>query len=335
VGWQGPGGICIDGLRGQELYSNTVFPVLGLGAAGKPGEVIGLAPVNGAAGPGQAIATQHNPVEAYLELFGVASSDMEDRAAFEEKRLLLDYMKEDAQRASMRLAAEEKWKFERYLYSIETFQRQSQLLGARVPRLMECSPDKPTMGVEEDVTDHIPKQVDIATAAMVCGLTNVVVLSFASGPFGLTTFGNWGFGGRHGMGHGGAATEMWPGGPAGLIETHNKIAEVIADRMVRELDGVPEGDGTMLDNTSIVFINDNGNQHHSKYNSYPLVMLGDMGGALRTGGRLIEYPNRKQSGTRGLGEFWNTISHAMGAPRDDFGRGGNAKSEGPLNELLP
>lgn len=119
-----------------------------------------------------------------------------------------------------------------------------------------------------------------------------------------------------------------------LVAIHNNVAGHIND-VVERLHEVPEGDGTMFDNTGIVFLNDNGDHHHSKYDNYPVVVVGDFGGELKTDGRLIEYPNRRQSGARGLGQFWNTVCHAMGAPKDDFGAAGTAPSNGPLDELLP
>ncbi len=321
-----PGGPSIDAVLGRTLPSDdVVFPVVRLGAdeGGR-----GLVPFNCSTARGTTVASQFDPRAAWLELFGAGAPDAEDRAAFAQQGLLLDSVHRYASSAGARLGGDERWKLDRYLYSIETFERRQAALVARTEQLMACAPDAP--GAMEGTGLRTALQFNNAAAALICGLTNVVVLSI--GP-GLTTFADWGFGGRHSMGHGGGATEHRPGGIAGLIENHDMIANEAAS-LVTQLEAVPEGDGTMLDNTAVVFINDNGEQHHAKYDTFPVVMLGDFGGRLRSGGRLVEYPNWKQTGARGLAELWRTVAHAMGAtgPEIDGFAAGNI---GPNDDLLP
>ena len=55
-----------------------------------------------------------------------------------------------------------------------------------------------------------------------------------------------------------------------------------------KLRAVPEADGTMLDNTLIVFLSDAGSQHHTGYENMPLLVLGNMNKAFRTGRRQHE-----------------------------------------------
>ena len=334
IGESAPGGITIDEHLAQTVGGQDIFPAVRLGAAGGHGEHGGLASVTSAAGYGMPLPTQHNPIDAYGELFGVIAANAENQNTFKKRGLLLDFMREDINLILPRLPAQERWKFERYLYSVETFQRRQQLLELAAPQLARVAPmQAPALSNTDDVCDRAVKQFELGTLALISGLTHVLVLGIGTGPYNLTTFGSWGFGGRHSMGHGGGPTERWPGGGAGLQETHNKIAELIA-KMATDLEQIPLGDGTMFDHTSIVFLNDNGSEHHSKYDNYPVAIFGDMGGALRTGGRLIEYPNYQRSGSRALSELWNSVCHAMGAPKDDFAKEGRHKSQGPLPELM-
>ena len=89
----------------------------------------------------------------------------------------------------------------------------------------------------------------------------------------------------------------------------------------------------MLDNTLVVWTNENGEQHHARYDRWPVALIGDMGGALRTG-RYVRYPLRGQPGARTLADLWCTVSHTMGVPRDDFGAAGLEPVQGPLAALL-
>ncbi|MEM6958006.1 MAG: DUF1552 domain-containing protein [Myxococcota bacterium] len=331
AGANGPGGPSIDTVLAEEIANpNVVFPVLRIGAVD---EQRTLAPVNCAAGRNAPVSSQHNPLLVWQELFGVASPNPEDQRAFQERSFIMDALADDVRRASSRLTGDDRWKFERYLFSIETFQRQQQALAARADTLMTCSPPEPSSPEGMDTGLAFSHQVVNATAALACGLTEIVVLSVASGPFSLgADFSGWGFGGRHTMGHGQGATDSQPGGVEGLTKIHSLLTGELA-YLIEELNAIPEGDGTMWDNSAIVFLNDNGDAHHAKYDNYPVTSVGTLGGNLRTGS-YIEVPNREQPGAVGLGQFWNTIAHAMGVPLNTFGEGGEAPFEGPIAELL-
>src|SRR5207237_3602286 len=56
-------------------------------------------------------------------------------------------------------------------------------------------------------------------------------------------------------------------------------------RLATQLDAVPEGNGTMLDNTLIVWANELGRGDHSQEN-IPMVLIGKAGGAIPRGGRV-------------------------------------------------
>jgi hypothetical protein len=330
-----PGGITIDQAIANHIGATDVFSSVRLGVASSTA----LKPTCSAAGPGSPLPHQHDPVAAYKEIFGAASSDPELRAAFVERGKLLDYLTEDINRVMPKLAAEERWKFERYLYSVETFQQRQAALDAVKDSLDACLPATPgawpVSPADMAATDRLAVQFDLATQAMICGLTHVAVIGVGNGPNAQKIdFSPWGFGGRHTMGHGSGETPNRPGGSAGLAEVTNEVNKHVAN-MIQALEAMPEGEGNMFDNTTIVYINDNGSEHHAKYDNFPVMLCGELGGALNLGGRMIEYPNREQPTTRGLPQLWNTLLYGVGVPTDDFAAEGRAKSDGPLDELMP
>jgi len=314
VGGSSPGGPSVDFFLGQKLGGGQVFDVLRLGGEG-PGR--GLANVNSAAGASTPLAHQCDPAEAWSELYGVAADDPDDRAAFEERGALLDSISSEVQRAEQLLLGDERWKFQRYLYAVETFQTRQQRLLSRRDRLAQCAPAMPLVTGADDVGTTFEMQAALAGAALICGLTEIVVLSVATAnQFGQ--FAAWGFGGAHSIGHGKGATETRPGGGAVQVQIQAEVTQRITDQILLPLADVPEGDGSMLDNTTVVYLNDNAEHHHSKYDSWPAYMVGDFGGRLNPGGRLIEYPNLRQSNFRGLNQLWNTVCYGMGIEKDDW-----------------
>jgi len=101
---------------------------------------------------------------------------------------------------------------------------------------------------------------------------------------------------------------------------------------------VPEGDGTMLDNTLIVYLSDAASAHHGGFEEWPLVLMGGCNGKLRTDGRYVVYPYHGKPGHRTLNTLYNSILHAAGGPRDDFGDPDpdldESMSRGTLDEIL-
>ena len=91
-----------------------------------------------------------------------------------------------------------------------------------------------------------------------------------------------------------------------------------------------------LDNTLFVYTSDFGETHHSTGNDWAYVLLGNLGGKLKTG-QYIDYPIYGKKGNRSINALYCTLLHAAGAPRDHFNLEGalkNVDSPGPLSELL-
>jgi len=117
-----------------------------------------------------------------------------------------------------------------------------------------------------------------------------------------------------------------------LRRYHLKQLAVLANKLA----AVPEGNGTMLDNTVFVYTSDFGETHHSTGDDWAYVLLGDLGGKLKKG-QYIVYPLRGREGNRSINAPYCTLLHAAEAPRDHFNLDGPRKTvgrPGPLDELL-
>ena len=120
----------------------------------------------------------------------------------------------------------------------------------------------------------------------------------------------------------------------GLIRSFQ--VELLA-RLARKLDSVPEGDGTMLDNTTIVYMSDAAEGHHSRCWEWPFVVIGDLGGKLKSG-RYLSFPDYGLAGHRTFNSLYNTFLHCAGKPGAAFGQPDamlkDLDQSGPLAELL-
>ena len=309
---KGPMAQTIDCAIGEA--NPGIIPSIALGMAEKLDQTLNYQ--LSAAGPGKANPVQCAPELAFKALFGSVSGG-NSRAAFDRRTNLLDFMAGDVKRAQDGLAGEEKAKFDQYLEAFENLRdRQAKIdlikddLKAHAPKLDDKF-KKPTE------TNRLESQFDIAAAALITGLTNTVLLTSGGGGQHFPAFPELGVpvGGHH-YGHGGGVEgKTYEDCFVAVRQYHCKLIAGLA----KKLESVKEGAGTMLDNTVIVYLSDSGDGHHPNLLEWPVVLLGDLGGALKTRGRYLQLPAYGTKSHRTMANLYCTLLHAVGKPRDKFG----------------
>lgn len=288
-----------------------------------------------ASGPNKGLPTICSPTQAYSTLFG-SVADGAAKQEFDAKNNLLDFLKDDVKKAEKSIAGAEKEQFGAYLETFETLRDRQSKLNEIKHTLREKGPvvsDKYKSAVE---TDRLDAQFDIGAAALICGLTNVLTLSSAAGirDFDITFKGLGLNIDKHSIGHGKSYEGKTWAELYGIIRRYH--FDLIAGLM-KKLEKVPEGNGTMLDNTVIVYLSDGAEGHHSRCWEWPMVVIGNMGGKLKTG-RYVDYPGYGRKGHRTTANMYLTLLHLAGVKRDTFGVADpNLKDldqTGPLKELL-
>jgi hypothetical protein len=101
---------------------------------------------------------------------------------------------------------------------------------------------------------------------------------------------------------------------------------------------VKEGNGTLLDNSLIVYLSDSAEEHHGTGQQWPMVLVGNLGGRLKTAGRFLQYPGYNKAGHRTMANFFLSLLHAVGDKREKFGEPDRELQDidtaGPLTEIL-
>lgn len=324
-------GPTIDGALANHL--GGIFPHIGLGISKRIENSVVYS--ISAIGRNKPLPIIVKPDQAMGTLFGsVASGHAKNE--FVAKRNLLDFLREDIKRAENKLAGPEREQLSVYLQAFDTLSDRQSRLNEIEHTLRKNAPvasDKYTSAVE---TDRLDAQFDLAAASLISGLTNVMTISSAAGirDFDICFSGLGLKKGKHHTGHGGSQNGMtWD-------ETYNMIRRFHFDliaRLAKKLESVPEGDGTMLDNTVIVYLSDGAEGHHSRCWEWPVVMLGNAGGKLKAG-RYVDYPGYGHLGHRTTANLYTTLLNVAGSKAERFGMADpNLKDldqTGPLSELL-
>jgi hypothetical protein len=346
-----PGGQTFDEHVAGVIGKGAPLPIIHLGArtwrGGLTNPDVSVSDVGiFARGRGQASEITTSPKEAYRALFGdpgAKAGTGAPRTDLLESRKVLDYASEDVKRLRAQLAGAERAKLEQYLGAVEDMQKRLFALETSPGATGKCgAPLTDSFASPEAV---FAAQVEIATAALVCGLTNVATVSFMGLGFGMGTVVPQVVNGSkaggpvslHGVGHG----ALYDLRANDQFTAHH--AKLFAG-MLGKLDGIKEGDQTILESAVAMFTSDNAEQHHARGWRWPLVLVGEGGGKLKTGGRYVRYPTRgktaqsvptgARSDQRALGDLFSTLAVVFDTPGTSWGKDGLEATRGPLTELL-
>jgi hypothetical protein len=240
----------------------------------------------------------------------------ENRGSLRSKSVL-DAVMEDASALSVKISSSDKAKLDEYLTSVrEVEKRVSRMRDskekaddlARRRNRHVFTMDRPANGLPEDLREHARLMCDIIAIAFQTDKTRVATLLLARDlgalyyPFlGVTQ-------GHHAASHNNASD-----GYERISRFHlSQLAYLAA-----KLDSMPEGDGTVLDNSCLMWLSNMwiGRKHDNT--RLPLVLAGGLGGTLETG-RTLNYleagdENRKMS------SLFLSIMDRMDVKLDRFG----------------
>jgi Protein of unknown function (DUF1552) len=166
---------------------------------------------------------------------------------------------------------------------------------------------------ETYIPQMVDNMVDLAAVALTCSLASIVTLQLGF------CGGKWGFGwqGINMECHGDVAHHDTSDAGSDPVNTQrvvlmNQYYAACVARLATALDAVPEGDGTVLDNTLLVWANEQGRGDHDQEN-VPIVLIGKAGGALPQGGRVLD------AGRQVFNRLGCTILNLMDSPSAGFG----------------
>ena len=285
---------------------------------------------------GRPVAYQASPKKAYLELFGSAVASPEQiRQKLTLNSNLMDFMKDDARRIEKQLSAEEKDRFSHYTDAFESLRIREQKKVSLEESIKKNAPELTSKYDSSVPSVRMGLHFELATAALITGLTNVITirpdtLGIIYSELGINQH-------VHALGHlgDGKTANGWDG-PRARKEIDKLHLNYIA-KMAKRLKKVPEGNGTMLDNTLIVYLSCAGGQHHDGQRDWPFVLVGGMQNKVRSG-RYLQYPSYQNAGHRTIANLYLSLMQSAGIKTaDHFGQLDAQLKDldlaGPLSEL--
>jgi len=279
AGWAG--GPSIDQLLADRLAPPTRFRTLELGVRAIENEPRARISYRGADQP---VPPENQPLNVYTRLFAGMNQDPEVmRRLLVQRRSVLDVVREDFARLNAKLAPEDRRKLEQHAESVRQLERSLEA-GVATPSGALCrAPEMPPqfdVASEDDFAEIARHQMQLLAMALACDMTRFSTLEFSSALNALRfTFMGLREQDGHSLSHAGDFSAEQQ---AQWARMNTWYAEQFA-YFLDLLRAVPEGDGTLLDNTVVLWCSElsRGNTH--SHSDMPFLLAGRAGGAIRTG----------------------------------------------------
>lgn len=300
-----------------EHIELACFPTDGGNARGS---LDGIAKGFSARGPQMPNYAFGSPKIAVNEIFKSVAADKNGQIEYQLQRKVLEFVAGHETELAKRVAGIEQRKVGSYAESIEDIRERNRKIDLMADTVRQHVPKLENKYLAEKMTtlDRQMGHAEVLLASLISGLTNVV--SFTVDELGHHYTGIPGIEGEtvnmHDIGHGKTiggveATEI-----RHRTELHHmKVMHKIAAR----LKSVPEGKGTMFDNTMILYFPNSGETHHAQGTEFPFVVLAGSNCKVALGNRYIRLPYWNTPGHKTLGNFYTTILNAYGNPIKHFG----------------
>ena len=224
-----------------------------------------------------------NPRLVFDRLFGFDGFETaEDRARRARRRKsLLDLIGGDARRLGRELGASDRRKLDEYLSGVRELERRIDHALEEEP--LETDIERP-IGIPNDYGAHLRLMSDLLVLAFQSDLTRIATFMFANEGSNRTYAHLDVREGHHSLSH--------HGGDAGKQQAIRKINRFHTEQLayfLEQLQGTPEGNSNLLDNSLIVYgsgISD-GNRHN--HDELPILLAGGGGGFVESG-RHMRFP---------------------------------------------
>jgi len=279
-----------------------------------------------ASGAAQPIFMHSNPNHLYQMLYGgISTGDI--RIQHEARSSLLNQVQELAAAKGQALPFADQQRYGQYVQGFKDVNGLRDRLDTVADHLRKFAPtvDERYTSPEFE-TDWHDALLDLGISALTSGITNTLTIGSGRGEI----FGAWKGLGIDQQGHNLGHMDQ-PGNPIWIkIRQYNSRMLV---RIMEKLESVPEGSGTMMDNTLIVYSSNNADKQHTNGANWPVMLLGNLDGAFKTG------CFTQLDGKRPINALYTSLLRAAGQNGDRFNMDDKMAKKfdsgtGPLKEVL-
>jgi hypothetical protein len=286
-------GTTIDQLIAQKIGTETLIPSMQLAVedpganSSNCGEGYSCTYTNTIswASPTSPLPMELNPQVVFERMFGDGSTPEQRAARRKRDSSILDSLGGSLKRLRRDVSASDRERLDSYATNVEEIERRLQI----AMKASNVAPEdfQVPVGVPQSFDEHIKIQFDLLALAFEADITRVGSLLFARDltnrtyPASESPTSSF-----HGVSHHGEDPKRIAD-LSKINQYHIKMVAHLVDRLKK----TPDGDGTLLDHSLVLFGSNMGNSNQHVHYDVPHVLVGGANGQLK-GGRHLAYPSK-------------------------------------------
>jgi hypothetical protein len=307
-------GTTIDQIIAQKIGQDTLVPSLQFGiddpsgASSTCGEGYSCAYTNSISwsSPTRPNPMEINPQVVFERLFGDGSTAAERAIRRQQDRSILDLVTHSLARLRKDLGPSDRVRLDQYVEDVREIERRLQIASKAST---EAPASTVPTGVPESFDEHIKLQFDLNALAFQGDISRVSTLLGARDLTGRAYPASGANGGFHGLSHHAERPET-----IAEYSKLNRYHVACMTRFANKLKDTPDGDGTLLDHTLILYGTNMGNSNQHLHYDVPHILVGGASGKLQ-GGRHLAYPSK----TVTTGNLLLSVLDMFGIHQDSIG----------------
>ena len=245
----------------------------------------------------QPLPKEVNPKLAFERLFSTDPSAQKLKRD-EERKSILDFVRQDSKDLIRQVSGNDARKLDEYFSAIRDIEMRIE--SAEKFPLIEnpdyTAPEK----IPADFQEHVHLMLDLIALAFQTDVTRIVTFTLAN-EGSNKTYPNINItDGHHNLSHhGGDQTKMEKIRKINIFHTQQLAY------LLEKLDSIPEGDGTLLDHSMILYGSGNSDGNRHSHHDLPILLAGNGCGTIKSG-RHIQYPKETP-----LNNLWLSMLNRM------------------------
>jgi Protein of unknown function (DUF1552) len=250
--------------------------------------------------------TESHPRKVFDRLFGDGGTAAQRLALAQDTGSILDSVFREANRLGNSLGTGDRAKLNEYLDSVREIEQRIQNIEGKGAQSLEL-PERP-IDIPETFEEHTKMMFDLQVLAFRADITRVFSMIMAR-ELSSRTYPNIGVPDQH------HAVSHHRNDPE-LIAKKAKIDTYHVELLtyfLQEMQATPDGDGSLLDHSLIVYGGGMGNGNLHRHTDLPCLLAGNLGGQFKTG-RHVSYPTDTH-----MANLLLSILEKVGVKIDKFG----------------
>jgi hypothetical protein len=254
------------------------------------------------------------PMEVYPSL---AFDSLFENRGSKRTQSILDRVQDDVSSLNRRLSSDDSRRLDEYLSSVREVEKRVDRMRSEQGKAQERARDRgkqlvtmkrPDNGLPEDIREHMRLMCDIVALGFQTDKTRVATMVLCRDLSGLF----YPFLNVRDAHHSASHND--------LSDDYERIARYYVGNLAYlagKLDSMPEGEGTVLDNTCLLYLSNMWSGERHDNTKLPVLTVGRLGGALETG-RVLDYEKAGDE-NRKLCSLYLSLLDRMGVQLPKFG----------------